>query len=140
MNHTNLDNHLTNGLDSDHSSSLNSFDEVESNPTRTTPDEARSFDDFMNLENIDLAINHVSNLLSFDRNLNGMVLPREDLDDTLVRGVEARRTGDQMNSLCQQLLQLLENGEDLDNRVSSYDHCCSIMVYSRTRLVRTRDI
>ena len=117
---------IPNGIDSDHSSVS---DHEETNPS------VESLDDFMTLDNIEIAINHVSQLLSYERNRNGLIIHQEldESDDSVGHGVGGDQgvfeRGDQMKTLCQELVHLLSEEVqviDLSDSIVS----CSI-VYSR---------
>ena len=105
---------LYNGLsESDHNSnSLNSLDDL-------GIDSVDSMEEFLNLDSIELAISHVSQLLAHERGRNGIVLPLDmrEYDDSLLDGLgrlpHLFERGDQLKSLCQELSVLLsEDGHD----------------------------
>ncbi|KAI6653220.1 Liprin-beta-1 isoform X7 [Oopsacas minuta] len=98
---------LYNGLASDNSdTSLNSLDGIDS---------VENIEDFVTLDNIELAISQVSQLLAFERNRNGLVLPPEiqEFEDSLIINdlPEVYERGDQIRSLCQELSVLLSDNE-----------------------------
>ena len=99
---------VPNGIDSDHSSVSDQDDTIPS---------MESLDDIMSLDNIELAINHVSQLLSYGRSRNGLMVHQEleELDVAIGVGSEQvfEREG-QMKNLCQELVFLL-SAEEQDN-------------------------
>ena len=104
---------MQNGIDSDQSSV--SDHEVETIPS------LESLDDFMSLDNIELAISQVTQLLSYDRGRNGLMVHQEfgEFEDTIGQGARGDQVvferGDQMKNLCQELVFLLsEDGQDID--------------------------
>ena len=106
---------LHNGLgDSEHSSnSLNSLDDL-------GIESVDSMEGLMNLDSLELAINHVSQLLTHERGRNGLVLPPDMrvFDDSLLDGLaripQVFERGDQLKSLCQELSVLLSE-DDYDS-------------------------
>lgn len=108
---------LHNGLGgSEHdSNSLNSLEDL-------GIESVDSMEEFINLDSIDLAISHVSQLLTLERGRNGLVLPSDlrEFDDSLLDGLgrvpQVFERGDQLKSLCQELSVLLsEYGDDTSN-------------------------